>query len=192
MKLLNDDLLKYLKDSLLNKKKAVIMIFIIIIFITIFVKALTYILNWNIRIYDIFTMILSITSIILTIILFDKLILNKKKLLNIIESEDEKDELIISLSFIRKILLSQSSSSNNDFHKSIKTLYKVKENIDSNEYCFLAVHPYKEYIEKLLSFIDMNNHNLVNLRKTPDKNSYILSGYCDKIINYVESKKEKI
>lgn len=192
MKLLNDDLLKYLINSFINKKGTVIKIFINILFITICAKILTYLFNWNISIYDIFTTIISITSIVLTIILFDKLILDKKKLLNIIESEDEKDELIISLNFIRKILLSQSSASNNDLRKSIKTLYKVKEYIDSNEYYFLARNPYKEYIEKLLTFIDMNNHSLVNSRKTPDKISYTLSGYCDQIIKYIESEKENL
>ncbi len=192
MKTLNDDLFKYLIKSFLNKIGTIMKIFIIIIIITICVKALICLFNWNISFYDIFTTFLSLTSIVLTIILFDKLILNKKKLLNVMHSENEINKLIKSLKYIRKRVISQSITSNKELNKNIRTLYNVKEYIYSNEYYFLAEEPYKEYIERILTFIENNNNNLVNSNKTPDVYSYDVSVWCNQILIYIESKKENL
>lgn len=185
----NFELFNFVVAKFLDKIVAIILI-VVIPFIFIFIGRLIFKVDFSL----VFSYVFGVYSIIVTVILFDYVIISQLKEAKFFNSKEEISNILHSLKFVKKRMLSDQSVSVKSWKDNISILNSYNKILNKNDRLYLSeLKGEFDILMKKLKQLDVGydySRKMINFSEVDIDLSADCNERLDEIINYLRMKEE--
>lgn len=185
----NFELFNFVVAKFLDKIIAIILI-VVIPFIFIFIGWLIFKVDFSL----VFSYVFGVYSIIVTVILFDYVIISQLKEAKFFNSKEEISNILHSLKFVKERMLSDQSVPMKSWKDNISTLNSYNKILNKNDRLYLSERKGEfDILMKKLKQLDVGydySRKMINFSEVDIDLSADCNEKLDEIINYLRMKEE--